>query len=117
LSGPDLGAGFSSAPGGTAHWVFTDAAGDVAIAIAKADALVSVSGYSGTYDGQAHGATGSAVGVNGESLLAPDLGQSFTNAPCGTAHWVFTAATGNDNDGSGTGTDQIPARTPPSHAA
>ena len=41
-------------PGGTAHWVFhgginyNDQEGDVAIVITKADAIVSVSGYTGT---------------------------------------------------------------------
>ncbi len=59
--------------------------------IDQATATVSVSGYSGTYDGAAHGATGSATGVNGEDLSAGlDLGASFTNAPGGTATWSFS---------------------------
>jgi len=98
----DLGASFTDAPGGTAHWVFTggtnylDESGDVAITIAKADAVVTVTGYSGTYDAAAHGATGSVSGVDaGGAALGGtlDLGASFTNAPGGTAHWVFTGGT------------------------
>jgi hypothetical protein len=51
---------------------------------------VSVAGYTGTYDGNAHGATGTATGVKGESLAAGlDFGAAFTNAPGGTAHWTF----------------------------
>lgn len=41
-------------------------------------------------DGNAHGATGSATGVNGEDLSSLlNLGASFTNVPGGTAHWTF----------------------------
>src|SRR5204863_4527011 len=91
------------------HWVFTDGMtscveiSSVLIRTAKAAAIVSVSGSSTTYDAAAHGATGSASGVDaggaalGSSL---DLGSSFTNAPGGTAHWVFTGGT-NYNDQSG----------------
>ena len=52
----DLGVRFTDAPGGTAGWVFhggtnyLDESGEVAIEIAKADAVVTVTGYSGTYD-------------------------------------------------------------------
>ncbi len=106
----DLGASFTNVPGGTAHWVFSggtnynDQSGDVNIVIAKANAVVTVNGYSGTYDAAAHGATGSVSGVDaggaalGSSL---DLGASFTNVPGGTAHWVFSGGT-NYNDQSGT---------------
>src|SRR5262249_57842847 len=100
-AGLELGASFSTAAGGTAHWTFTggtnynDAQGDVAIALSKADASILVNGYSGTYDGQAHGATlGHASGVGGADLSAGlDLGASFSNAPRGTAHWTFTGGT------------------------
>ena len=73
----------------------------VAIVINKANATVSVSGYTGVYDGQAHGATGSAKGVGGAVLSGLNLGASFTNVPGGTAHWTFTDATGNYNNASG----------------
>ena len=51
-------------PGGTANWSFTggtnynDKSGSVAIVINKADAACTVTGYTGTYDAPAHGATG-----------------------------------------------------------
>ncbi|CAA9212931.1 MAG: hypothetical protein AVDCRST_MAG93-105, partial [uncultured Chloroflexia bacterium] len=50
--------------------------------IARADATIKVDGYTGTYDGNAHGATGSATGVGGADLSGLlNLGASFTNAP------------------------------------
>ena len=56
-------------PGGTATWTFTggtnynDQSGTAAIVINKADATVTVTGYTGVYDGAPHGATGTATGV------------------------------------------------------
>ncbi|GAA4299926.1 hypothetical protein GCM10023183_09720 [Nibribacter koreensis] len=58
--------------------------------IDKAIAAVVVSGYEGTYNGKAHGATGSATGVNNEALEGLELGDSFTNVPGGTARWTFS---------------------------
>jgi subtilisin family serine protease len=92
----DLGDTFKNVPGGTAHWVFTgngnynDQSGDVAIAITKADATCSVSGYSGVYDAASHGASGSCSGISGENAGTLDLGDTFKNVPGGTANWVFT---------------------------
>ena len=66
--------------------------GSVIYTIDKAEATITVNGYSGTYDGAAHGAMGTVVGALddlsavGSSL---DLGSSFTNAPGGTAYWTF----------------------------
>jgi len=81
------------------------AAADVvhAVAAAKADAVINVTGYTGTYDGVAHGAAGTAVGVESTpadltSLL--QLGNSFSNVPGGTAHWTF-AGNGNYEPASG----------------
>ena len=71
--------------------------------ITKADPDCTVDGYSGAYDGDPHGASGSCAGVNDEGPLAGlDLGQSFTNVPGGTANWSFTDQSGNysDDDGS-----------------
>jgi hypothetical protein len=109
LAGLDLGASFTDVPGGTANWVFTDetgnyndASGSVSIAISKANATIKVDGYTGVYDGDAHGATGAATGVKGEALAGLDLGASFTDVPGGTADWAFTDVTGNYNNGSGT---------------
>src|ERR1035437_3819927 len=69
--------------------------------ITKADATIAVDGYTGTYDGLAHGATGTATGVLSEPLAGLDLGASFTDIPGGTANWTFTDVTGNNNDDSG----------------
>jgi hypothetical protein len=104
----NLGASFTDAPGGTANWSFDGntnykpASGSVAIVINKADATVKVNGYTGTYDGNAHGATGTATGVNNENLSSLlNLGASFTNVPGGTANWSFSGGT-NYNDANGT---------------
>jgi hypothetical protein len=70
--------------------------------VAKADATVSVVGYTGVYDGAAHGASGTATGVGGASLSGLSLGSSFTNVPGGTATWTFTDVTGNYNNATGT---------------
>ena len=108
LAGLDLGASFTNVPGGTATWTFTDVTGNynddtdtVAIVISKADATIDVDGYTGIYDGDPHGATGTATGVEDEALAGLDLGASFTDVPGGTAHWTFTDTTGNYNDDSG----------------
>src|SRR5207249_5000812 len=91
-----LGASFTNVPGGTAHWTFDGninykpASSDVSITISQADAVINVSGFTGIYDGNAHGATGSAKGVKLEDLSSLlHLGSSFTNVPGGTAHWTF----------------------------
>ena len=69
--------------------------------ILKANATISVSGYTGVYDAAAHGATGTATGVLGEDLNAGlNLGASFTNVPGGTANWAFSGGT-NYNDANG----------------
>ncbi len=103
----DLGAKFTNAPGGTANWSFAgngnynSQSGSVAITINKAIATVSVAGGEFTYDGQAHGATGSARGVADADLSSClSLGEQFTNVPGGTANWTFTGGT-NYEDASG----------------
>ena len=75
LAGLSLGTTFTNAPGGTANWTFTDATGNynnasgtAAIVINKADATIVVDGFTGVYNGVAHGATGSATGVQHEAL-------------------------------------------------
>ena len=106
-----LGSTFTNVPGGTANWTFegndnyNSATGSVAIVITKANATFDVIGYTGVYDGQAHGATGTASGVNSEDLsYLLHLGSTFTNVPGGTATWTFE---GNDNYNSATGTVDI----------
>lgn len=66
----------------------------VAIVINKANATVTVVGYTGIYDAANHGATGSASGLGGESAGTLNLGATFKDVPGGTARWVFT---GNRN--------------------
>jgi hypothetical protein len=104
LSGLDL-SGTTHTAAGTYNgdgWTFTDATGNynnasgtVDDSIAKANANITVNGYTGVYDGAAHGATGSATGVNSEDLSSLlNFGATFTNVPGGTAHWTFA---GNSN--------------------
>ena len=113
-----FGESFTDAPGGTANWTFegnanyNPAAGTAAIVINRADATVSVAGFSGIYDGAAHGATGTATGVLAENLgHLLDLGASFTNVPGGTAHWTFTGGA-NYNVVSGDAAIAIAKATP-----
>jgi hypothetical protein len=107
----DLGASFTNYPGGTAHWVFTGGTnynnqdGYVGITITKADALVTVNGYSHAYDGGSHGATlGSITGVHAGGAAVGATWSStdtFTNYPGGTAHWHLAGGTNyNDQDGT-----------------
>jgi hypothetical protein len=102
-----LGETFTDAPGGTANWTFAGdsnynpAGGTAAITINRADAAIDVSGFSGTYDGAAYGATGTATGVNDENLSSLlDLGATFTDVPGGIANWTF-AGGANYNAASG----------------
>jgi hypothetical protein len=74
---------------------YTSAFKNVTIDVAKANANITVNGYTGIYDGNSHGASGGSTGVNGENLSSLlNLGGSFTNVPGGNANWVFD---GNDN--------------------
>ncbi|MFQ6171430.1 PxKF domain-containing protein [Oryzobacter sp. R7] len=102
LADLDLGATFTDVPGGTANWSLPASAnhesdsGSVSISIGGATPDCAVDGYSGVYDGEAHGATGTCVGVDGEDLEGDlDLGATFTDVPGGTATWSFTPDSGN----------------------
>jgi ribosomal protein S28E/S33 len=100
----------------TDTWTFTDttgnynnATGSVISTIAKANAAITVTGYTGTYDAVAHRATGSALGVNGR-VLTPLLNLNATshvNAGTYTDTWTFTDTTGNYNNATGTVTSTI----------
>jgi uncharacterized repeat protein (TIGR01451 family) len=71
------------------------------LVIAKADATINVNGYSGVYDGNSHGATGTATGAQSEDLSSLlHLGASYTNVPGGTANWTFDGDT-NYNTANG----------------
>jgi hypothetical protein len=85
-----------------------------AFSIAKANPTISVTPYSVTYDGNLHTATGTATGVNSESLGGLDLsGTTHTNAGNYPSDaWTFTDVTGNYNDTSGIVSDSIAKVTP-----
>src|SRR5262249_18154535 len=72
----------------------------------KADANITVTGYTGQYDGQAHGLTGSATGVTGEDLSGLlDLGSQATHvSDSTTVTWAFA---GNDNYNAATGSGAL----------
>jgi hypothetical protein len=117
LAGLDL-SGTTHTHAGTYNdtWTFTDvtgnynnASGTVTDQIDKANAIISVTPYGVTYDGNAHTATGSAIGVQGESLAGLNLsGTTHTNAGDYPADaWTFTDVTGNYNNASGTVHDSI----------
>lgn len=105
LEGLDLGETFTNVPGGTASWLFSDPngnyntdSGNVDILISKAAPNCAIVGWTGTYDGNAHGATGDCLGVDGLPLEGLDLGNTFTDVPGGSVTWTFTDVTGNYND-------------------
>lgn len=71
------------------------------LTINKANAIISVSGWTGTYTGTPHGAGGTARGVRGEDLSGRlSLGAGFTNVPGGRAYWTYQGGT-NYNNASG----------------
>ena len=82
---------------------YKDQSGSVAIVIGKADAVCTITGYTGTYDAAAHGATG----VARRRRPMPGGGQQseprrqLHERPGGTANWAFTGGT-NYNNQSGT---------------
>src|SRR6185436_4619449 len=97
-------------------WTFTDvtgnyynASGSVHDHINKATATIVVTGYTVTYDGDPHTASGSATGVKGEALAGLNLGgTTHTNAGDYLADpWTFTDVTGNYYNASGTVHDHI----------
>jgi hypothetical protein len=60
------------------------------LTITKADAVIVVSGATVEYDGDAHGATGTATSANGGDLSGLlNLGPTFTNVPGGIVNWSF----------------------------
>ena len=120
LSGLDLsGTTHTNAGVYSDNWTFTDpngnynsTSGSVNDSIAKVNANVTVTPYSVTYDGNAHTATGTAIGVKGEPLNGLNLtGTIHTNAGTYADAWTFTDSTGNYNNISGTVTDSITAAT------
>jgi hypothetical protein len=98
-------------------WTFTDTTGnynystgvvDGPLVINKADVTFNVSPYNVTYDGNAHTATGTVSGVNGETPTGLDLtGTSHTGAGSYSDTVLFTDSTGNYNNSQVTVTDSI----------
>jgi len=116
LAGLDLsGTTHTSAGVYTDTWTFTDATGNyvnssgsVNDVVSKANAVVSVTPYSVTFDGTAHTATGGVTGVNNAPLAGLDLsGTTHTNAGVYTDTWTFTDTTGNYAAATGTISDTI----------
>ena len=69
------------------------------LTVNKANPTCLVTGYSVTYDGNPHTATGSCTGMQGESLSGLDLsGTVHTDAGSYTDSWSFTDVTGNYNN-------------------
>src|SRR5204863_430529 len=65
--------------------VYVGGSGTGVLTVARANATVTVNGYTGVYDGAAHGLTGTATGVSGESLSGLlDLGATYTTAGTST---------------------------------
>jgi large repetitive protein len=98
-------------------WTFTDttgnyqnASGMVADSIGQATAIISVTPYNVTYDGNAHTAAATATGVGSVNLNA-DMnlsGTTHTNAGTYSSDpWSFTDPNGNYKSASGTVTDII----------
>jgi hypothetical protein len=73
--------------------------------INKAAATIDVTGYNGSYDRIAHGASGTAKGVKGENLSSLlNFGATFTDVPGGTAQWSFA---GNANYAPASGSANV----------
>ena len=89
------------------YWSFTSNNGDynsippttVTDTINPATATCTITGFTGPYDGKAHGATGSCTGVNNETP-AVNLGATFINVPGGTATWSISDPNYNPLSGS-----------------
>ena len=101
----------------TDAWTFTapnanynNTSGTVADSIGKATATCTVTPYTVTYDGNAHTATGTCVGVKGESLTSGLTLSGTTHTAAGayaTDAWTFTAPNANYSNTSGTVADSI----------
>jgi hypothetical protein len=77
--------------------------------ISKANAPITVTPYNVIYDGHAHTATGTAKGVQNESLAGLDLSHT-THTDAGKYNndpWTFTDITGNYSNINGTINDKI----------
>ncbi|HEV8590312.1 MAG TPA: kelch repeat-containing protein, partial [Pyrinomonadaceae bacterium] len=101
----------SCSGGADGNYDFSYVAGAVTVNKANANCS-SVTGYTLVYDGNPHTATGSCLGVDGETLTGLDLtGTTHTNAGVYNDTWTFTDVTGNyNNQGPTSVTDTINKR-------
>lgn len=87
---------------------YNSATGLDPLLIDKANATITVSPYSITYDGKSHTATGTATGVLGETLGGLDLaGTTHSTAGIYSDTWTFADTTGDYNNANGTISDKI----------
>src|SRR5205823_4743142 len=100
---------YTNVPCGLVHWTFTkenyaDQNGDATVSITKATAVITVTGFSGVYDGATHGVvSSSAKGVNNEDLAGLVIANTtYTNVPGGLIHWTFTNENYADQAGDAT---------------
>jgi hypothetical protein len=92
----------------TAYNAMGSATQAITLTVAKADATIRVTPYQTTYDGAAHAAAGTAIGVLGESLGGLDLSATtHTNAGAFADTWTFVDAAGHYNTATGTINDSI----------
>src|SRR5271157_5372686 len=100
--------------GGDSYYAALDSSA-ITQTINPADAVIMVTPYSVTYDGNPHTAAGTAKGVKGEDLSA-DLDLSKTThtnvADYPTDPWTFHDPNGNYKDANGTVHDKISKATP-----
>lgn len=76
--------------------------------ISKANPTISVTPYSGNYNGLLHTSVGAAIGVNGEALGVLDLsGTTHTDAGTYNDSWAFTDITENYNNITGNVNNRI----------
>jgi Ca2+-binding RTX toxin-like protein len=70
----------------------------------KAEATISVSGFSGVYDGEEHGVvSSSATGVNNEALSGLVIASTtYTDVPGGQVHWTFSNTNYTNQSGDAT---------------
>ncbi len=80
-------------------------------AIGKAAAQCSVTPFSGTYDGNPHGISGTCLGLDGLALTGMALGALHTSAGTHTVSWAFEGGA-NYADQSGTSTVTIAKAVP-----
>ena len=101
-----FGPSFTDAGNHTGSWSFlggtnyNNQSNTAAIVIAKADATVVITPYSGTYDAAAHNLSGSVTGVVGDLAAVGSsltFGPSFTDAGNHTGSWSFLGGTNYNN--------------------